>query len=48
MEFHLVLFRCKGGVHHITGVEHNEEGKPSEAASNRQAQMENVCVKQKI
>ena len=30
----------KGGVHHITGVEHNEEGKPSEAASNRQAQME--------
>ncbi|HCG76083.1 MULTISPECIES: 2-oxoacid:acceptor oxidoreductase subunit alpha [Staphylococcus] len=30
----------KGGIHHITGVEHNEEGKPSEAASNRQAQME--------
>ena len=38
----------KGGIHHITGVEHNEEGKPSEAASNRQAQMENVCVKLKI
>ncbi|MCO6062315.1 hypothetical protein NG726_37435, partial [Pseudomonas sp. MOB-449] len=24
----------KGGIHHITGVEHNEEGKPSESASN--------------
>lgn len=21
----------KGGIHHVTGVEHNEEGKPSEA-----------------
>lgn len=30
----------KGGIHHVTGVEHNEEGKPSEAASNRQAQMD--------
>lgn len=30
----------KGGIHHITGVEHNEEGKPSESASNRQQQME--------
>lgn len=35
----------KGGIHHITGVEHNEEGKPSESASNRQQQMENECVK---
>lgn len=30
----------KGGIHHITGVEHNEEGKPNEAAENRQQQME--------
>ncbi|MGV3243838.1 2-oxoacid:acceptor oxidoreductase subunit alpha [Staphylococcus sp. 11261D007BR] len=30
----------KGGIHHVTGVEHNEEGKPSEAADNRQNQME--------
>ncbi|AKS69397.1 2-oxoglutarate ferredoxin oxidoreductase subunit alpha [Staphylococcus schleiferi] len=30
----------KGGIHHVTGVEHNEEGKPSEAAQNRQDQME--------
>ncbi|EHJ07972.1 2-oxoacid:acceptor oxidoreductase subunit alpha [Staphylococcus simiae] len=30
----------KGGIHHITGVEHNEEGKPSEAAENRQQQMD--------
>ncbi|MBK3937358.1 2-oxoacid:acceptor oxidoreductase subunit alpha [Staphylococcus haemolyticus] len=30
----------KGGIHHVTGVEHNEEGKPSEAAENRRQQME--------
>ncbi|CAD7359971.1 MULTISPECIES: 2-oxoacid:acceptor oxidoreductase subunit alpha [Staphylococcus] len=30
----------KGGIHHVTGVEHNEEGKPSEAAQNRRDQME--------
>ncbi|MCD8828360.1 2-oxoacid:acceptor oxidoreductase subunit alpha [Staphylococcus gallinarum] len=30
----------KGGIHHVTGVEHNEEGKPSEAADNRNQQME--------
>lgn len=30
----------KGGIHHVTGVEHNEEGKPSEALINRQNQME--------
>ncbi|MCD9074074.1 2-oxoacid:acceptor oxidoreductase subunit alpha [Staphylococcus epidermidis] len=30
----------KGGIHHVTGVEHNEEGKPSEAPMNRQNQME--------
>lgn len=30
----------KGGIHHVTGVEHNEEGKTSEDAANRQQQME--------
>lgn len=30
----------KGGIHHVTGVEHNQEGKTSEAAQNRQEQME--------
>lgn len=30
----------KGGIHHVTGVEHNEEGKTSEAAENRRQQME--------
>jgi 2-oxoglutarate ferredoxin oxidoreductase subunit alpha len=30
----------RNGVHHVTGVEHNEQGKPSEDARNRQAQME--------
>ncbi|MTV20543.1 2-oxoacid:acceptor oxidoreductase subunit alpha [Staphylococcus delphini] len=30
----------KGGIHHVTGVEHNEEGKPSEAAENRRNQMD--------
>ncbi|MCP3739177.1 2-oxoacid:acceptor oxidoreductase subunit alpha [Rossellomorea sp. BNER] len=30
----------KNGIHHVTGVEHDETGKPSEAASNRRAQMD--------
>lgn len=30
----------KGGIHHVTGVEHNEEGKTSEAADNREQQMD--------
>ncbi len=30
----------KYGIHHVTGVEHNEEGKPSEAAGNRKNQMD--------
>lgn len=29
-----------GGIHHVTGVEHDEEGKPSESAGNRQKQMD--------
>jgi len=28
------------GIHHVTGVEHAETGKPSEVASNRKAQMD--------
>jgi 2-oxoglutarate/2-oxoacid ferredoxin oxidoreductase subunit alpha len=35
-----VLPGMKNGIHHVTGVEHDETGKPSEAAKNRQAQME--------
>ena len=30
----------KGGIHHVTGVEHNQQGKPSEAAMNRCEQMD--------
>ncbi|PTK62152.1 2-oxoacid:acceptor oxidoreductase subunit alpha [Staphylococcus haemolyticus] len=35
----------KGGIHHVTGVEHNKEGKPSEAAENRRQQMEKRMLK---
>ncbi|RKL69069.1 2-oxoglutarate ferredoxin oxidoreductase subunit alpha [Salipaludibacillus neizhouensis] len=28
------------GLHHVTGVEHNEQGKPSESPENRKAQMD--------
>ncbi|KAA2277834.1 MAG: 2-oxoacid:acceptor oxidoreductase subunit alpha [Staphylococcus haemolyticus] len=35
----------KGGIHHVTGVEHNEEGKPSEASENRRQQMEKRMLK---
>ncbi|HEX7057887.1 MAG TPA: 2-oxoacid:acceptor oxidoreductase subunit alpha [Bacilli bacterium] len=30
----------KGGLHHVTGVEHDEEGRPSEKAANRKLMME--------
>lgn len=30
----------KNGIHHVTGVEHDETGKPSEVATNRKAQMD--------
>lgn len=30
----------KNGIHHVTGVEHDEMGKPSESAANRIAQMD--------
>ncbi|KGR86525.1 2-oxoacid:acceptor oxidoreductase subunit alpha [Lysinibacillus odysseyi] len=29
-----------GGIHHVTGVEHDEQGKPSEATGNRRTQMD--------
>ncbi|MBO8177193.1 MAG: 2-oxoacid:acceptor oxidoreductase subunit alpha [Bacillus sp. (in: Bacteria)] len=35
-----VLPGMKNGIHHVTGVEHDETGKPSEASKNRQEQME--------
>ncbi|WP_411844107.1 2-oxoacid:acceptor oxidoreductase subunit alpha [Salinicoccus sp. HZC-1] len=30
----------KGGIHHVTGVEHSPEGTPNESAENRQVQMD--------
>ncbi|MBS2969064.1 2-oxoacid:acceptor oxidoreductase subunit alpha [Metabacillus sp. KIGAM252] len=35
-----VLPGMKNALHHVTGVEHDETGKPSEVASNRQSQMD--------
>jgi 2-oxoglutarate ferredoxin oxidoreductase subunit alpha len=35
-----VLPGVPNGIHHVTGVEHAESGRPSEAAGNRKAQME--------
>lgn len=35
-----VLPGTKNGIFHVTGVEHDETGKPSETASNRQKQMD--------
>jgi 2-oxoglutarate ferredoxin oxidoreductase subunit alpha len=35
-----VLPGMKNGIHHVTGVEHDETGKPSESAQNRQTQMD--------
>jgi len=35
-----VLPGVPNGIHHVTGVEHAETGRPSEAAGNRKAQME--------
>lgn len=34
-----VLPGTKNGLHHVTGVEHDETGRPSETAENRQLQM---------
>ena len=41
-----ILPGTKGGIHHVTGVEHDEEGKPSESAENRQNKWINVCARQ--
>ncbi|KYG89579.1 2-oxoacid:acceptor oxidoreductase subunit alpha [Metasolibacillus sp. FSL H7-0170] len=35
-----ILPGTKGGIHHVTGVEHDETGKPSEATGNRRTQMD--------
>ncbi|SDY69213.1 2-oxoglutarate ferredoxin oxidoreductase subunit alpha [Evansella caseinilytica] len=35
-----VIPGMKYGIHHVTGVEHNEQGKPSESPVNRIAQMD--------
>lgn len=35
-----VLPGTMNGIHHVTGVEHDETGKPSEASGNRQVQMD--------
>ncbi|WP_462409306.1 2-oxoacid:acceptor oxidoreductase subunit alpha [Neobacillus sp. Marseille-QA0830] len=35
-----VIPGMKNGIHHVTGVEHAETGKPSETTANRQAQMD--------
>ncbi|RLQ91645.1 2-oxoacid:acceptor oxidoreductase subunit alpha [Falsibacillus albus] len=35
-----VIPGMKNGIHHVTGVEHDETGKPSEAATNRKSQMD--------
>lgn len=35
-----VLPGMQGGIHHVTGVEHDETGKPSEATGNRRTQMD--------
>jgi 2-oxoglutarate/2-oxoacid ferredoxin oxidoreductase subunit alpha len=35
-----VIPGMKNGIHHVTGVEHAETGKPSESAANRIAQMD--------
>ncbi|MFC0188820.1 2-oxoacid:acceptor oxidoreductase subunit alpha [Fictibacillus aquaticus] len=37
----------KNGIHHVTGVEHDEYGKPSEVATNRQKQMDKRLSKLK-
>lgn len=37
----------KGGIHHVTGVEHDETGKPVERADNRKSQMDKRMAKLK-
>ena len=40
-----VLPGTKHGIHHITGVEHDEEGRPSESARNRKLMMDKRLAK---
>ncbi|MGK9185595.1 2-oxoacid:acceptor oxidoreductase subunit alpha [Priestia filamentosa] len=35
-----VIPGTKNGIHHVTGVEHDETGRPSESSANRQLQMD--------
>ena len=35
-----VIPGMKNGIHHVTGVEHDETGKPSESALNRKDNMD--------
>lgn len=35
-----VIPGMRNGIHHVTGVEHDETGRPSESAANRQLQMD--------
>jgi len=42
-----VLPGAKGGLHHVTGVEHDETGRPSESAANRKKMMEKRLSKLK-
>ena len=35
-----VIPGVKNGIHHVTGIEHDEIGRPSESAANRKAQMD--------
>ena len=37
----------KNGIHHVTGVEHDETGNPSESAANRNVKWISVSVKLK-
>lgn len=40
-----VIPGMKNGIHHVTGVEHNEQGKPSEDPTNRNNQMNKRLTK---
>jgi 2-oxoglutarate ferredoxin oxidoreductase subunit alpha len=42
-----VLPGVKNGLHHVTGVEHDQEGRPSEAPANRKRMMEKRLEKMK-
>ena len=43
-----VIPGMKNGIHHVTGVEHDEIGRPSEGSSKPQSQMDKRMRKLKI